>query len=307
MKRRFVPGSVNHCYQKTINGEVLFYSISDYLVCYTHISVASRRHPVKVLFQVLMPDHLHSSVVAERERDLTDFVQDYTSHFARVHNVTCHRESPLFKPFGSAPKVHSRDVRSHLIYLGNNGPERRLSTTAEEYRWSFLSYADSTHPFSQKLRLDFASRPMRRAIQEVKACRKAESPLSYTALQRMTRSFNAVEKQQFTDFIITAYQYIDYPLAVAYFKNWEDMLSAMHHTKGSEFELKEEFVGWDDKVYGQMSQIIIKEYGLADVHDFLAWPEERRKKASALLKAQTEASNRQVSKFLRLTRWQGTQ
>lgn len=282
---------------------MLFYCVSDYLVCYTQISVASRRHPVKVLSQVLMPDHLHSSVVAERDRDLTDFVQDYTSHFARAHNVTCHRAVPLFKPFGSAPKVHSKDVRSHLIYLGNNGPERRLSATAEEYRWSFLAYGKSTHPFSDKLRLDFASRSMRRAVQEVKASRQADVPLSYAALQRMTQPLNAVEKLQLTDYIITAYKYIDYPLAVAYFENWEEMLSAMHHSKGSEFELKEEFVGWDDKVYGLMSHIMVKEYGLADVHDFLAWPEEDRKEASALLKAQTGASPKQVSKFLRLPAW----
>ena len=300
MKRKFIPGSVNHCYQKTLNGEVIFYCVSDYLVCFTHISVASRRHPVKVLSQVLMPDHLHASVVADREWDLADFVQDYTSHFARAHNVTCHRDAPLFKPFGSAPKVHSKDVRSHLVYLGNNGPERRLSTTAEEYRWSFLAYANSEHPFSEKLRLDYASRPMRRAIQEVKACRKADQPLSYTALQRMTQSLNSIEKQQLTDYIITTYQYIDYPLAMAYFGDWEGMISAMHHSKGSEFELKEEFVGWDDKVYAQMSQILVKEYGLADVHDFLAWPEKERVVASTLLKAQTDATPKQIAKFLRL-------
>lgn len=303
MKRKFISGSVNHCYQKTINGEVIFYCVIDYLVCFTHISVASRRHPVKVLSQILMPDHLHASVVAEREWELGDFVQDYTSHFARAHNVTCHRDAPLFKPFGSAPKVHGKDVRSHLVYLGNNGPERRLSTTAEEYRWSFLAYAKSDHPFSEKLRLDYASRPMRRAIQEVKACRKADRPLSYTTLRRITEPLNPVERQQLTDFIITAYQYIDFPLAMAYFGDWEGMLSAMHHSKGSEFELKEEFVGWDDKVYAQMSQILVKKYGLTDVHDILSWPEAERNAVSALLRTKTEASSRQIAKFLRLDPW----
>lgn len=303
MNRKFTSGSVNHCYQKTLNGEVIFYCVSDYLVCFTQISVATRRHPVKVLSQVLMPDHLHASVVAERERDLADFVQDYTSHFARAHNVTCHWDAPLFKPFGSAPKIHSKDVRSHLVYLGNNGPERHLSVTAEEYRWSFLAYAHSSHPFSEKLRLDYASRSMRRAVQEVKACRKENLPLSYATLQRITRPLDNIEKQQLADYIITAYQYIDYPLAIAYFGDWEGMLSAMHHSKGSEFELKEEFVGWDDKVYAQMSQIIVKEYGLADVHDFLAWPAEDRNAALSILKTQTDASTKQVAKFLRLDPW----
>lgn len=140
-------------------------------------------------------------------------------------------------------------------------------------------------------------------IQEVKACRKADQPLSYTALRRMTQSLNSIEKQQLTDYIITTYQYIDYPLALAYFGDWEGMISAMHHSKGSEFELKEEFVGWDDKVYAQMSQILVKEYGLADVHDFLAWPEKERVAASTLLKAQTDATLKQIAKYLRLLPW----
>lgn len=307
MKRKFISGSVNHCYQKTINGEVIFYCISDYLVCYTCMSVAARRHDVKVVSQVLMPDHLHGSVVAERAKDLTDYVQDYTSHFARIHNVTCHRDAPLFKPFGSAPKVHNKDVRSHLVYLGNNGPERRLSSTAEGYRWSFLAYAHSNHPFSEKLRLEYASRSMRRAVQEVRAWRKEDRPLTYAALKRMTEPLNPIEKQQLADYIICLYQFIDFQLAMAYFGDWDAMLTAMHHSKGSEFDLKEEFVGWDDKVYSQMSKIIVKEYGLADVHDCLVWPDKTKREASALLKAKTEASSMQVAKFLRILPWHSKQ
>lgn len=300
MKRRFTPGSVNHCYQKTLNGEVIFYCISDYLVCFTHISVASRRHPVKVLSQVFMPDHLHGSVAAETEKNLTDFVQDYTSHFARAHNATCHRNAPLFKPFGSAPKVHSKDIRSHLIYLGNNGPERHLSAKAEDYRWSFLAYANNAHPFSEKLKLEQASRPLRRAIQEVKACRNSDRPLSYASLQRMTKPLTSLEKQQLTDYIITLYQYLDYRLAASYFDNWDSMLSAMHHSKGSEYELKEEFTGWDDKVYAKMSRLVLREYGLDDIHECLAWDEDKKEQVFTLLKSQTKATNRQIAKFLRM-------
>jgi len=303
MRRRFVPGSVNHCYQNTINGDLIFYCISDYLVCYTHLSVASRRHTVKVLSQVLMPDHLHGSVVAERMKDLTDYVQDYTSHFVREHNVTCHRDAPLFNPFGSAPKTKSKDIRSNLIYLGNNGPERHLSSTAEAYRWSFLAYAKSDHPFSEKLRMEFASRPMRRAVQEIKEFRKADKPLSYVALQRMTRFLNHEEKQQLVDYIVTEYQYIDFQSAAAYFENWDGMLSAMHNTKGSEYELKEEFIGWDDKVYSQMSNLLLNDYGLADIHDILCLTDKDKRAVFNYLKTKTEATSRQVAKFLRLRDW----
>lgn len=300
MGRKFISGAVNHCYQRTLNGEVIFYCISDFLVCYTHISVASRRHPVKVLSQVLMPDHLHGSYIAESEKQLRSFVQDYTSHFARSHNATCHWNAPLFQPFGYAQKVHSKDIRTNLIYLGNNGPERHLSGKAEKYRWSFLAYADNPHPFSEKLRLDYASRPLRRAIQEVRAFRSAEKPLTYVALQRMTRSLNDVEKQQLADFIIVTYKYIDFEAASAYFESRDAMLSAMHNTKGSEYELKEEFTGWDDKVYSQMASILLREYRLADIHDCLLWSVQEKIRAFNLLKARTAAADRQIAKFLRM-------
>lgn len=298
-KRRFVAGAVNHCYQKTVNGELIFYSVSDYLVCFTHISVASRRHAVSVLSQVLMPDHLHGSVVADKKSELEAFVQDYTSHFARAHNALCHRNEPLLRPFGSAPKSGSKDVRSNLIYLGNNGPERKLSTVAEGYRWSFLPYFQSKHPFSEKLRLEHATHPMRQAIREVQAFRKAELPMSYAAIRRLTAKLTDVEKNQLADYIISAYQYIEYDAAIAYFGDYQTMLEAMHASKGTEYEIKEEFVGWDDKVYGQMSKLIQTHVCRTDVHDFLAWSEDKRRELFAFLKDNTDATARQVYKFLR--------
>ena len=301
-KRRFVAGAVNHCYQKTINGELIFYSVSDYLVCFTHISVASRRHAVKVLSQVLMPDHLHGSVVAEQKTELEAFVQDYTSHFARAHNVLCHRDAPLFCPFGSAPKLGGKDVRSNLIYLGNNGPERKLSAKAESYRWAFLPYSQCRHPFSEKLRLGHASHAMRQAVREIQAFRKAELPMNYAALQRLTAKLSSEEKNQLADYIISEYQYIDFDAAIAYFGDYQTMLEAMHASKGSEYEIHEEFVGWDDKVYGHMSSLIQAHVCRADIHDFLAWPEDKRKQLFLFLKDNTDATARQVYKFLRCVR-----
>lgn len=298
-KRRFVAGAVNHCYQRTLNGELIFYSVSDYLVCFTHISVASRRHDVRVLSQVLMPDHVHGSVVAEQKSELDAFVQDYTSHFVRAHNAVCHRKAPLFSPFGSAPKTGSKAIRSNLIYLGNNGPERKLCVKAESYRWAFLPYSQSRHPFSEKLRQEHASHPMRQAMREVQAFRKADSPLNHAAIQRITAKLSDTEKNQLVDYIISAYQYIDFDEAIAYFGDYQTMLEAMHASKGAEYEILEEFVGWDDKVYGQMSRLVQEHVCRADVHDFLAWPEDKRRQLFLFLKDNTDATAKQVFKFLR--------
>ena len=301
-KRAFVPGAINHCYQKTVNGELLFYNISDYLVMYTLFCVAARRHKVQVLSLVLMPDHLHHCSVAQDCAELSAFVQDYSSHFASANNLLCNRDSPLFlSPYGSAPKVGDKSARSALVYLGNNGPERKLSSTAETYRWSFLAYYRNSHPFSEPLKLASASQSMRRAVSLVKNRREKGLPMRYQTLQWLFKSLNSKEKQQLVDFIVSQYNVIDYEKAISYFESYDKMLEAMHITKGSEHDIQEEFVGWSDKVYGQMSQILIEQKHLADIHDILTLPEAKKRALLPVLQAKTKATERQVMKFLRLT------
>lgn len=300
--RRFIPDTTNHCFQKTAGEEVLLYNVADYLVCFTLFCVAARRHNVDVLSLVLMPDHLHHCTQAKEKAHLSTFVQDYSSHFALQHNATCHREhAPLFlKPFGSAPKIGDKSIRTALIYLGNNGPERKLSATAAEYRWSFLAYYRNTHPFSEPLRLALASQAMRRAVSIVKNRARKNQALRYQTIQWLFRPLNAVEKQQLIDIIITSYNVINYEQAIAYFGSYENMLKAMQYTKGSEYEIEEKFVGWDDKVYAQMARLLMTEKGWTDIHDLFLLPEFERYALIPLLEARTAGTKQQILKFLQL-------
>lgn len=299
--RKFVPSAVNHCYQKSIHGEVLFYNVCDYLSCFTLFCTAARRHQVQVLSLVIMPDHLHHCTIAQEQEELSAFVQDYTSHLAWQNNELCHHKGSIFlRPFGSAPKLGDKSARTALIYLGNNGPERKLSAKAVEYRWSFLAYFRNPSPFSEPLRMAIASKGMRRAVALIKSRVRKNLPLRYQTLKWMMGKLNDPEKRQLTDFIIRQYNVVDYDEAISYFGSYEDMLEAMRLTKGSEHEIREEFVGWDDRVYGQMSKLLQKEKGLADVHEMLAWPEDKRRELIPLLRNRTHATDRQVRKYLRL-------
>ena len=160
--RRFLPGVINHCYQNTRDGFLLFYSICDYLACFTIICTVARRHHVKVLSLCLMPDHLHGSFVADYIEELCAFVGHYTSSVARENNETCGHAGPLFnEPFGSAPKPGGKNGRTNLIYVGNNPVERHLADKAENYRWNFLAYAESDHPFSAPIVKRKASGPLK--------------------------------------------------------------------------------------------------------------------------------------------------
>ena len=51
------------------------------------------------------------------------------------------------------------DANMILRYLLDDNPE--MAEKAEEYRWTFLAYAESNHPFSEKLVKDRRMKYMR--------------------------------------------------------------------------------------------------------------------------------------------------
>lgn len=230
---------MNHCYQRTAGSGVLFYSYRD---------------------------HVHDSTKARRKEQLACFKKDLNTSFSRAYNQAWGTKGPVWEsPFGSAPKYGSKQIRSNLVYVGNNAVERKLVKRAEEYRWNFLSYSQSDHPFSEPLVIRKASWHLRKAIKEVKAQFKAGKPMTYGQLNRLYAPLLPKEVHQLTDFIIGIYNVIDYQAAQAYFGGYDNMMAAMHATTGDEHELRESFVGKSDAVYYQMTSVLLRELKLADM------------------------------------------
>ena len=75
---------------------------------------------------------------------------------------------------------------------------------------------------------------------------------------------------------------------------------ALHNTTGHEYDLNETFVGRSDAHYATMVNTLLSEKHLADIHDFLSWPAEERKRLIPLLRRNTKATDRQIYKFLHL-------
>lgn len=299
--RKCYAGILNHCYQRPRNGEVLFYSVSDYLVFFTIFCVAARKRGMKVLALSLMPDHVHHSTIADQKKDLSSFVRDYTSEFVREYNVLCRRKGPLFQtPFGSAPKIGDKKARSNLIYVGNNPSERKLCSKAEDYRWTFLAYAESCHPFSEKLVLSRARTAMRRAVAAVSAQFRSGRAMTYKLLQRLFKTLENNEKEQLVDYIISLYNVIDYKEAIRFFDTYEDMIHSMHATTGSEHDINEIFVGKSDAVYSKFTRILFRDLHLKDIHDVFKLSEEKRSQLAQHLQAQTGAPAKQINKYLHL-------
>lgn len=300
-KRPFQKDIVNHCYQRTADGGLIFYSYSDYLVWFTTICTVARRHKVTLLSMCPMPDHVHLTVVAVSRNELSDFMREYSSQFSQEHNRVCHRKGQLFaRPYGSAPKYGAKHARTHLIYVGNNPVERQLASRAEDYRWTFLAYAVSDHPFSPKLVIRKARWPMKQAVSEVRNQYQAGKPLSYAQLQRLFKPLTPEERQQLTDFIIATYNVLDYQTAISFFHSYEDMLNAMHSSTGSEYDLNEVFIGKSDAHYAKMVATVMREVHPDDIHDILAYPPEKKREVWDIIRKYSYAMSEQIAKFLHL-------
>lgn len=166
--RYYQQDILTHCYQRTQDGGLIFYAYSDYLVWFSTLCIEARKRDVQILALCPMPDHVHLSVTASSQEQLSRFMGEYSRRFSRARNQAFGISGELFEhPFGSAAKPGAKKARTNLIYVGNNPVERQLTSLAEQYRWTFLAYASSDHPFSEKLVLRRASRAMQGAVHEV--------------------------------------------------------------------------------------------------------------------------------------------
>lgn len=299
--RKFYRDIINHCYQRTADNGVLFYTVSDHLVYFTLYCILAKKYEIKVFSLCQMPDHVHDAVASRSQSNLVEFKRELNSRFAREYNKNCGIHGQVFEmPFGSVPKYGDKKARSTIVYIGNNPVERLLVKMAEEYRWNYLAYAFCPHPFSERIVIRRISKALRTAVTIVKAQHKAGKPLNYTILRNLTANLSDGEKQQFTDFVISTYNVIDYVSAIRLFDTYADMLTAMHATTGSEHDLNEVFVGKSDKPYSKMTAIITSCTEYKDIHQILALDKDTKWELFLLLRNKTDVMGEQIKKFLHI-------
>lgn len=299
MERKTYRNCVYHCYQNTPDGFLLFYDDADRLAFFTLLCTVSRQHPIRILKLCPMVDHIHLSVFAERPEDLSAFMQDYSSRFAVEHHRICHSSGPVFnRPFGSAPKWGDKKLRTHFIYLDNNPVERKLVLLAEQYRWNFLAYAVSSHPFSEKLVLRYARYPLRRAVQMVRQRHMEGKHLPYVMIRDLFSGLTDPEREQLIDFCISLYSVIDHSYCIRYFDSYERMLLSIHANTGSEFDINETFTGKTDAIYAQITGWLMASGRFQDIHDVLALDAERRMELLAWLIPRTGATPDEIARYL---------
>ena len=300
-RRPFIAGILSHYYQRTKEGFLLFYNSLDYLVHFTTMCILAERYNIKVLSFCQMPDHTHGGYISDDKRRAASFMRDLSMWYAKYGQAPQCRNGELFsRHYGSAVKYGDKKARTNFIYIGNNPVERRLVQKAEEYRWNYLAYAVSDHPFSEKLVVRKASYAMKQAMAEVKSTHDMDRPLSYILLRRLFKPLNGKEQNQLIDYIITTYSVIDYAAAIRFFDSYQDMIGAMHYNTGSEYDINEVFTGRSDACYAEIADWLTVNLRLKDIHDVFLMPDEKRTNLLFDIHKATGAPPAQIAKFLRL-------
>ena len=297
-KRRFIIHECNHVYQKTVKGYVLFYDREDYLVCYMILSVMAKKYGIIVLEVCFMIDHIHLLLEAPSCEVMAAFIRDYSSVYIHEYNFSTGRSGQMFhKSYGSAPKKGDKKTRSAIVYIGNNPVEKKLCGHAEDYRWNFLMYLLKPYPFSIERPLMRCSRPLRRCITIVNAASQAGRYLNYHRLRDMFDHLRESEKEYLTDHIIKMYPLIDSDRLWTYYKDWDQMVAAMHSTTGSEHDIKEAYSKGSDMIYHDMMRFL-SEKGFKPVRSVIMLPLEQKIQLAHELRMHIGAAPHEIKKLL---------
>jgi len=262
-------GAVGHIYQRARSGFVVFYSVKDSLVFFTIFSLTATKYKIRVLGLCLMYNHIHVLIEAENHEIVARFVQEFCSKFSKAYNAKHALKGRLFTTFGLSNKRGDKQIRTSLAYLYNNPVEDRICKRAEEWNWSFLAYADSDHPYSEKLVLREASVGMRKAARTVRTLHAHQRPLTYKVLDDLFKSLNINEKKQLVDFIVREYSVIDFKKAINYYGSYRNMLTAFSSNTGSEYDIREPHDPYSGAAYRNMSRHLAADKRFSGIDDVL--------------------------------------
>ena len=304
--RRFREGAPNHIYVRFKESRSMIYSLEDCLVYYTIYGINVKKHSIRSYGMVIMYDHSHHLAESGSKEVLSTFEKDvsysYTKEFLRDLYGGCEETRPkggLFQtPFGSAPKVGGKKIRTAVAYLYNNPVERHITKSAMEWKWCFLAYCDNDHPFSRKLVIRQASRKLRAGIKEVRWCRSEGMYLRHAQIRRMMEGMKEYEKLQLIDFIIVTYSATDYQSLIELYGSFEKAVMAINSNTGNEYDIKEETYRNSDRAYGEMIKWVENSGIVKQVKKVVLLPQEEKTDLKRKLMNETSADEWQVSKFL---------
>ena len=293
-KTHYNYGGIAHIYQRGFNMSVIFYSVKDILVFYTLIYVLKKKYKITVLGIVFMYNHYHLLIKAKSQEVISCFMRDLETTYSKEFNKDTRIKGHVFEPrYGLSNKKWDKKQREAAAYLYNNPVEKQLSTRAVEYRWNFLAYAVSDHPFSEKLVVRKASTQLKKCIQEVKFMFNHGAFLNYTILKNCFKRLSRDEINQLVDYIITTYNVVDYNETISLYGSYEKMLIAFDSNTGNEHDMKEEYSDKSYKGYISSIKALSTVYEFVDPKEVLKLNDEERR-----FLARKIANQLNVSRFI---------
>lgn len=251
--KRFNPDAIQHIYIRAVDRGVIYYSIEDRLVCLTTYAVYAHKYRIVVVAASIMFTHSHQSVKAENATDLDKYLQDSGSSFVQAYNHEHGRKGELYdKPPGRAAKPTSKSKRSNIVYVYNNHVEKGLCHSAMDERWSLLAYGHSPNPFSEKYDPSRSSDRLKRYMKLVDRHVSNLQPLKYSTLHMIFRDLDGIEREQFVDYVIVKYAWIEYSAAASQFGSFEQLVRSADATTGSEWDIREEYSRESDIPYNEL-------------------------------------------------------
>lgn len=296
----YQKGAVGHIFQRARSGFVVFYSVKDSLVFFTIFSLTAAKHRIRVLGLCLMYNHIHVLVEAEDHKTIARFMQELCSKFSKTYNIRHGLKGSLLSTYGLSNKRGGKQARTSLAYLYNNPVEDRICKRAEDWRWNFLVYAESDHPYSDKLIPREASVSMRKSLSRVKMLHAHGRPLSYEVLDDLFLSLNVSEKKQLIDFIVREYSVIDFKRVISYYGSYRNMLTAFSSNTGSEYDIREPHDPYSGADYKKMTHHLAADGRFSGIEDVLRLQAEERIAYLNELISRCGVSIEHARKFLRI-------
>lgn len=263
----FRADAVQHIYQRSCDHGVIFYSVDDRLVYYSLAAVKARMHNVRITAASIMFTHIHQAASADSLQAIRAYLHDLDSAYSRLYNHHYSRTGRLFeKPPGRSQKTTLKEKRSNFIYISNNHVEKRLCLDAVQERWSLLAYAVSDHPFSSHLDIKRASKHLQKAVRLVdRRCEKLKG-LEYSDLEKIFSTLNSTEFEQFVDYVISHYSWVDFTYGISLFGDYPKTLTAVRSTTGGEYEIREDYDTLSDVAYSEMIAYLQRAGRIKDVY-----------------------------------------
>lgn len=305
IKRKTSRSRYLHVCQKSADNGIIFNVIEDYLVLFTILCVKASAYGVVILAIAIMFNHFHLGAFFPLGCDVSGFMNASTSVFARIYNSHYCLKGRLFKkPFKSAPKVHDRKIRDNLFYIWNNPVEKKAVKSAEEYRWNFMKYMDSDHPFSEPVNPAEASDKLLGLMRKVAAKQRAGEYLDYGFFDGDYRELDRKESLQLVDYIVVTYSVINNDKVLEKLGDYQSIVLASRSVTGSEYDLEDDSDEEDYRHYRQMMSIVKREgIDLRKVRfnrAFFEQHEELYGRFRRLFKTEAGASEYEIAKFLHL-------